>query len=215
MTLEGGGDVFGAYCLAIVEFDAVADLQRPHLGVVGRADLFGDAVFQRAVGREFDDHLAPHLAEGERHLRHEQRRIEAVGRFTADQAGFYDSALDRSGSARGTRKQRVGKCRGDAESGGTAQKITPAELADSYAMAQEFQFLRHAMFLTLLGADRANSYVYCCRNIERKGNHAARPNATLRGVICMPQLDQSSDGQIWSRATISSKLRSKTSVSPS
>ena len=81
---------------------AVADLERPHLGVVGRSDLLGDAVFQLAVGRQLDDHFAPHLAEGERHLGHEQRRVEAVGGFAADQAGLQDAALDR-GLRRGRR----------------------------------------------------------------------------------------------------------------
>ena len=101
MALERGGHVIGGHRLAIVEFDAVANLQRPGLGVLGeRADLLGDAVLELAVRRQLDDHFAPHLAEGERHLRHHQRRIEAVGGFSAHQAGLKRAALDRGPRAR-------------------------------------------------------------------------------------------------------------------
>ena len=34
MALERGDHILGRHRLAVVEFDAVADLQRPHLGVV-------------------------------------------------------------------------------------------------------------------------------------------------------------------------------------
>src|SRR5947207_4885161 len=60
--------VLGRHRLAVVEFDAVADLQRPDLGVVRRADFLGDAVLELALRRQLDDHFAPALAEGEGHL---------------------------------------------------------------------------------------------------------------------------------------------------
>ena len=102
VALQRGGHVLGGHGLAVVEFDAVADFQGPGLRIVGRADLFGNAVLELAVRRQFDDHFAPALAEGERHLRHHQRRIEAVGGFTADQAGLQRAALDRACRARST-----------------------------------------------------------------------------------------------------------------
>src|SRR5204863_302448 len=80
MALERGGDILGGHGLAVVELDAVADFQRPYLGVVRRADLLGNAVLELALGRQLDDHFAPALAEGERHLRHHQRRVEAQSR---------------------------------------------------------------------------------------------------------------------------------------
>ena len=141
MTLESGGNVLGGHRLAVVEFDAVADLQRPGLGVVGRADLLGDPVLELAVRRQLDDHFAPHLGEGERHLRHHQRRIEAVGGLAADQAGLEHAALDRACGARGAGKQRVGEGCGDAERCGAAEKIATAQFADGNAPAQEFQFV--------------------------------------------------------------------------
>ena len=95
------------------------------------------------VGRKLDDHFAPHLAEGERHLGHEQRRVEAVGGFTADQAGLEDAALDRACGARRAGEQRVGEGGGDAERGGATKEIAPAQFADSDTAAQKFEFVGH------------------------------------------------------------------------
>ena len=150
MALERGDDVLGGHGLAVVEFDAVADLQRPDLGVVGRADFLGDAVLELALGRQLDDHFAPHLAEGERHLRHEQGRIEAVGGFAADQAGLQRAALDRAFGARGAGQQRVGEGRGDAERGGAAEEIAPAQLAGATRRLRNSSSFDMMRFLTLL-----------------------------------------------------------------
>ena len=141
MALQRGGHVFGSDRLAVVELDAVADLQRPDLGVIGRSDLLGDAVFQRAFRRQLDDHLAPHLGEGERHLGHHQRGVEAVGGFAADQAGLENAALDRAFGAGRAGKQRVGEAGGNAKCRGAAEKIAPAQFALGDAAAQKVEFV--------------------------------------------------------------------------
>ena len=143
MALERRRHVLGRHRLAVVEFDAVADLQRPDLGVVRRADFLGDAVLELALRRQLDDHFAPALAEGEGHLGHHQGRVEAVGRFTADQAGLQRAALDGAGGAGSARKQRVGEGRRDTERGGAAKEVATAELSGRDATAEVFEFVRH------------------------------------------------------------------------
>ena len=179
MALERGGDVLGGHGLAVVEFDAVADLQRPDLGVVRRADLLGDAVLELAVGRQLDDHFAPHLAEGERHLGHDQRRIEAVGGFAADQAGLEDAALDRACGARRAGEQRIGEGSGDAERGGAAKKIAPAHFAFGDVAAQEFEFVGHDEVPHSVGIDRGHSFVRCGRNIDRNGKAVGKAECDM------------------------------------
>ncbi len=143
MAFERGGDVLGSDRLSVVEFDAVADFQRPGLGIVRTADLLGDAVFELALGRQLDDHFAPALAESERHLRHHQRRIEAIGGFTADEAGLERAALDRASGAGSARQQRVGERCGDAQCGGAPEKVTTAELAGRDTTAEIVEFVCH------------------------------------------------------------------------
>ena len=139
-----GGDVFGRHRLAVVEFDAVAHLDRPGLGVAGSADLLGDQVFRLVVRRQPDEEFAPLLAEAVGDLAEVQRRIEAVGRFAALQAGLEDAALDRR-LREGFAGQRRCQCRRHAERRGAAEEVAARYPALAGEISEMVEFSLHVL----------------------------------------------------------------------
>ena len=133
--------VVGGHRLAVVELDAVADLEGPLLGVVRRADLLGDPVLKAAFRRQRNEIFAPALAEGEWYLAEEARRVEAVGGLAALHARLDDAALHGTGSLCGAREEGIREGSGDAERGGASQEVAAAQFAGYDAAAQIIEFV--------------------------------------------------------------------------
>src|SRR5690606_19464702 len=127
--------------LAVVELDALPDLERPHLRVVGCAPFLGDAWLHRAVGRELHHLLAPLATELVRHLALPGSGIEAVGGLTALHARLQDTSTDRFLRQYGARKQRAREGRAHAERGRTAEEVAAAQLACGDPAAQIVEFV--------------------------------------------------------------------------
>src|SRR5690606_27399144 len=86
VAAERLGDVFRGHILAVVEGDALADLEAPFLGVVGGFPRFSQNRLRRAVFRRLQDKkLAPGGAEVLWYLRQPFGWVEAVGGFATDQ----------------------------------------------------------------------------------------------------------------------------------
>ena len=141
VALERLQHVVGGHRLAVVELDAVADLEGPLLGVVRRADLLGDPVLKAAFRRQRNEIFAPALAEGEWYLAEEARRVEAVGGLAALHARLDDAALHGTGSLCGAREEGIREGSGDAERGGASQEVAAAQFAGYDAAAQIIEFV--------------------------------------------------------------------------
>ena len=124
MALHGRQHIGRRSLLAVVELHALADLEGPCLGVVGSARFLGERWFTtRLSGDQLDELLAPLRAEDVGTWLG-QRRVEAVGRRAALQAGLEHAALHRAfGSA--PRSPSSDRCKGRAyaERGGAAEEV--------------------------------------------------------------------------------------------
>ncbi len=121
VTLQRGDHVLGGHGLAVVEFHPGADLELPFGRVGRRRDFLGDAVVDGAVRIDVNQQFAPGHVHLERHFRGRQRRVKAVGRFTALHADLDHAAL------LGLLRQRRLREQGRSETGRNAQRGGPRD----------------------------------------------------------------------------------------
>ena len=156
MALDRRHHVGGGQLLAVVEGDALADLELPGQRVVAGAPGFGQHRYRRAVDRRgLDQHFAPGTAESVGHLARPQGRVEAVGGGATDHAELEGAALLGAFRQHRLAEQRRGGGGEHAQSGGPAEEFAPADAAAGGLAREKIHDVGHVVSLVFGGASLA------------------------------------------------------------
>ena len=150
MALHGRDDIVHGHGLAVVELDALADLEPPGLGVGRCFDAFRHAHDRLARGGNLDQRLTPvgEVVIGD--LARRQGRILRVGAFAADRTNLQVPALLRPSGLRRIGEKRVRRSGGQAQRRGAAKEIAPVQRALRDFAAEIFQLI-HLVLLPVFG----------------------------------------------------------------
>jgi hypothetical protein len=141
VVAEGGDHVIGGHAFAVVEGEALVQLEDPGRGVGGGLEALG----------QIADHVAPgvHLGQAvgarspERDLRAHVRpsaRIEAVGGGPLWNAEACQAAAFRGGGDTGAAQHRGCQCRAGTERHGAPHELAPRDAAFCDLFEPVFQF---------------------------------------------------------------------------
>src|SRR5690625_3644492 len=143
MALERFHDIFWRQGLAIVELDALTDVEIPFGEIVRALDGFRETVLDLALGRDPDERVAELARQVKGHLARRERGVERIRPGAAAKTEAKRATLFRAFGTDGMAQHGARRRGGDAERGSPAKEGPTVQPALGRALHQKSQLVAH------------------------------------------------------------------------